>query len=595
MCKTLVGWIVVSFIAFLNPILVIGQTSDNGIKFESGLSWEQVKAKAKAENKSIFMDCFATWCGPCKTMDKEVYPQKEVGDYFNAHFISVKVQMDQTLQDAPNVKAWYTNASELGKIYKISAYPSFLFFSPDGIAVHYTAGARNAGDFIAKAAEAFDPDKQYYTMMDHWKAHLTDSAFLTNALTAALKLFDDQNVKVIAEAYINNLKAPLARENLRLISYTTHSSSDKGFLLFVNNEQKIGEVMGDPNYSSNVIGPIIYKEDIKPQITKGSAKNHWKEIEVDIQRKYPMLDVWKEPSTDSAFLAFTLRSAKNAKDETSLQLIGEAYLAKVKDLFAEGNIEIICYDMVKSTQDKWFKFLLNNSLKIDQVLGRNNYIESRLIRMVWNEEVVPLYSISNKPIEHKKLLAYLKNKYPFLKIPLNNFYKEQFEGSIYAKVDLLVKQSSNNINWDKIKQELIIKFPDYDIKLSLFQYEAKYDTDHGLWTALENTAFALFKQYGSDLSDSDLNEYSWAIFLHGTNREILLEALKWMKISVDRAPHSATLDTYANLLYKLGQIQEALIWENKAVVGAQQSKNEDEEKAFQINLTKMQKGEKTWN
>ncbi len=40
--------------------------SSKVIHFENGLSWEQIKEKAKAEHKYIFVDCYATWCGPCK-------------------------------------------------------------------------------------------------------------------------------------------------------------------------------------------------------------------------------------------------------------------------------------------------------------------------------------------------------------------------------------------------------------------------------------------------------------------------------------------------------------------------------------------------
>ena len=43
-----------------------------GIHFEQGLSWKDILAKAKAEHKYIFVDCYATWCGPCKYMDKNV-------------------------------------------------------------------------------------------------------------------------------------------------------------------------------------------------------------------------------------------------------------------------------------------------------------------------------------------------------------------------------------------------------------------------------------------------------------------------------------------------------------------------------------------
>ena len=48
------------------------QDTTKGIHFVNGLSWQEVLQKAKAENKYIFVDCYATWCGPCKAMDKEV-------------------------------------------------------------------------------------------------------------------------------------------------------------------------------------------------------------------------------------------------------------------------------------------------------------------------------------------------------------------------------------------------------------------------------------------------------------------------------------------------------------------------------------------
>src|SRR5437016_7533889 len=86
------------FIIKAQSIPGISQVNDDskGVQFEKNLNWQQVLAKAKAENKYIFLDCFATWCGPCKLMDKNVYPNDTVGNYFNQNFISVKVQMDET-------------------------------------------------------------------------------------------------------------------------------------------------------------------------------------------------------------------------------------------------------------------------------------------------------------------------------------------------------------------------------------------------------------------------------------------------------------------------------------------------------------------
>src|SRR5688572_7384578 len=115
---------------FLFVLNSFGQS--DGINFQHDLAWDQILAKAKSENKYVFVDCYATWCGPCKDMDKNVYPQENVGKFFNAKFISVKVQMDKTSNDSRMVKQWYDDAEKLMSKYQVTAFPTFLFLSPDG-------------------------------------------------------------------------------------------------------------------------------------------------------------------------------------------------------------------------------------------------------------------------------------------------------------------------------------------------------------------------------------------------------------------------------------------------------------------------------
>src|SRR5688572_25831264 len=61
-----------------------------GIKWVENLSWQQVRENAKRENKYIFVDCYTTWCAPCKKMDKDVFSNKDVGEFINEKFIAVK-------------------------------------------------------------------------------------------------------------------------------------------------------------------------------------------------------------------------------------------------------------------------------------------------------------------------------------------------------------------------------------------------------------------------------------------------------------------------------------------------------------------------
>ena len=68
--------IVLSFVC----VFIACMTSHaQGVKFESG-TWDEILAKAKAGNKTIFVDVYTKWCGPCKHVSETVFPQGRVGN-----------------------------------------------------------------------------------------------------------------------------------------------------------------------------------------------------------------------------------------------------------------------------------------------------------------------------------------------------------------------------------------------------------------------------------------------------------------------------------------------------------------------------------
>ncbi|MBS1524862.1 MAG: DUF255 domain-containing protein [Bacteroidetes bacterium] len=264
-----------------------------GIRFLSGLSWQQIMSKAKAENKYIFLDCYATWCGPCKRMDSEVYPLKEVGDFYNARFISVKMQMDTSPKDDSQTKARYADANWLKNTYPIQGYPTLLYFTPDGKIVRDDLGAIDVASLINQGKNALDPKTNYYSLLKEYengKRDMGEMAFL--AQTARVLIQDTATSRKVSNEYILHLSKDnwMTPDNITFIRNQTKNSGDIGFRLIYKNSDKVNEIMKDDTYSQKMVSSVIYNEIIKPALSvpasNGSTKKDWLLLGKKISKEY---------------------------------------------------------------------------------------------------------------------------------------------------------------------------------------------------------------------------------------------------------------------------------------------------------------------
>lgn len=176
------------------------------VAFEpEGTTLEQASAKAKAENKLIFIDCYTQWCGPCKKMSKEVFPQASVGDYMNPKYISLKLDME-TPYGAPLAKKW-----------QIQAYPTFMILTADAQEINRFLGYHAPDDFI-KVLDEKSKDNSSGPLQARWKSGDRDPQFLMEYLQSLNASYKADEANDVAEAILDGKEETFAADStLRMV------------------------------------------------------------------------------------------------------------------------------------------------------------------------------------------------------------------------------------------------------------------------------------------------------------------------------------------------------------------------------------------
>ncbi|MBQ8335902.1 MAG: thioredoxin family protein [Bacteroidaceae bacterium] len=119
------------------------QSDEKGIVNYINISFDEALAKAKEENKQLFIDCSTTTCGPCRMMRKNVLSKKRCSDYINENFIALHINMDEG------------EGVEIAEKYNVGIFPTYMILNPDGTKCGEVIGAdKNVNRFIEKIKNA---------------------------------------------------------------------------------------------------------------------------------------------------------------------------------------------------------------------------------------------------------------------------------------------------------------------------------------------------------------------------------------------------------------------------------------------------------
>jgi thiol-disulfide isomerase/thioredoxin len=200
-------------------LLLAFQLSAQGIRFDFDSNWAGLLAKAKQENKLLFVDAYTAWCGPCKKLARDVFPDPAAGEFYNAAFVNAQINMEKG------------EGPVLAERYGVFLYPTLLFLNGDGEVVHRAVGLQSIADFIALGKTAVHPENSLLALERAYKAGNRQPEFLLRLVEVKAGAADPA-VSGLAGEYLKTQADWKTPENLDVIFRHVNDPYSEGFRFF---------------------------------------------------------------------------------------------------------------------------------------------------------------------------------------------------------------------------------------------------------------------------------------------------------------------------------------------------------------------------
>lgn len=210
--------------------------SQQNIKFEDS-DFKTILAKAKTEKKLIFLDAYAAWCGPCKLMERNVFTDANVADYYNKNFINAHFDMEKG------------EGVTLAAKYGIRSYPTLLFLNGEGEIVGKELGYLKTEEFLALGKKNNKPELVNTNLKDEFQKGKLDQPALLNFISLYASK-DPIIAKQASEKYFANKKdKTFTGEEINALLNFTQSVDDANYKVFTANKSAIVELLTEKNYT----------------------------------------------------------------------------------------------------------------------------------------------------------------------------------------------------------------------------------------------------------------------------------------------------------------------------------------------------------
>ena len=175
-----------------SALLATVYAQNRSIEFRDG-TWQEITEQARKEKKMIFVDCYTSWCGPCKMLAKNIFTQDSVADFYNGNFVCFQIDMEKG------------EGPELAKKYSVAAFPTLLYIDAQGELKHCVVGYQQAGELIQNGRNALIGQNTLPDFQKRYEAGERDPEFVKEYIEVLYKAYRPRLQREVATEYIQTL------------------------------------------------------------------------------------------------------------------------------------------------------------------------------------------------------------------------------------------------------------------------------------------------------------------------------------------------------------------------------------------------------
>ena len=348
--KSRIMWSVVCIMLLCTSMSGFSQ----GIEFFKG-TFNEALTKASNEGKLVFVDFYATWCGPCKQMAEKVFPDEELGKYMNEKFVCLQIDVEK--------EGWQ---KEVAEKYNVTVLPTLVFFKLDSTVASRLAGAREKAELLNAAKVARGEELSFEKLYDRAKSK-KDLADMQNLLKQApeyvggLQGMEAQKwivrVEKMYNEYVKSKMGPdfINKEDLAIVNrFNKKNVKDDAVMEFITKNlntylEKLGEAPGIllVEYNNNIIGDLA-------KAGKNEYKKYLDRIQGDLKAAYDIMPTGNKLTPYEKFKYYYdgmyLLSYK--KDVPSYVKLMGKYIETMGDQMGANDYGEIAQNMYQMTKGK---------------------------------------------------------------------------------------------------------------------------------------------------------------------------------------------------------------------------------------------------